>query len=94
MDATYRVIWSHDCTDYAYDVPVALVLEFCHRIKNDGMDSAWDWFISNVDYGADGDAAKPIAHNTCLANHDFVEIGLDHEHPEEFVEYVEFLKDE
>lgn len=82
----FRVIWNHDGTDLHYDVPAALLREFRDRIVADGMNDAWDWFIDHVDY--DGNNEKPIGHKNVAANHNYVEVELDHDFPDEFVNRV------
>lgn len=88
METAVRVVWFHDLNECHYELPVAQLREFCNRIRSEGMDAAWDWFTSNVDY--DNDGSKPIKEGSHLpANHDLWVLGLNHDN------YVEdgFLED-
>jgi len=55
--------WNHQ--DKYYEAPINLVADFKRKIENEGIQSAWTWWIKQVDYYNEG---KPIKTNAIDAN--------------------------
>jgi len=52
--------WNYQ--DKYYEMPESILLEFAKRIKEHKLDSneAWQWLLTQVDFGQDDDKGKPI----------------------------------
>lgn len=43
-----------------YELPFEILKAFHKRIKNDGIEKAWDWFIEQVDYDEENLPTLPV----------------------------------